>query len=442
MAGGTFDTQNKTRAGVYIRFRSAQTEFSNGTHGVVAICEPLSWGPVATIVEIDAATDVFPLTGYAFSDSRNRFLQEIFKGSNRTTAPQKVLLYRPTATSSAVASAVIGNLTATAKYAGVRGNDISIAVIANTNSTFTVNTIVAGSVVDSQVVSTAANLVSNAWVIFSGSGALTASSGTALSGGSDGTVAAATYSSFLQALEAYHFDILVYDGTDATTIAAYKNFIERIAAQNGQYAQLVAANVIGADSRFVINVTTGVTLEDGTVLTPAQTCWWVAGIQAGAGYNESLTFARYPGAVSVSPVLSSDAAETAINAGQFTLFADRGVVRVESDIDSLVTVTSEISKVYKKNKTMRLCNALANDIYQEFQDNYIGVIVNNETGRSRFKSAIVGYLLKVQANDGIVNFDPDDVVVSAGTEPDAVVVDIAIQVAGSAEKIYITVEVA
>lgn len=52
MAGGTWTTQNKIRPGVYIRFRSAQnTALTVGERGVVTICEPLSWGPVAQAPE-------------------------------------------------------------------------------------------------------------------------------------------------------------------------------------------------------------------------------------------------------------------------------------------------------------------------------------------------------------------------------------------------------
>ena len=45
---------------------------------------------------------------------------------------------------------------------------------------------------------------------------------------------------------------------------------------------------------------------------------------------------------------------------------------------------------------IRLLNTVANDIYQQFSDGYIGVVNNNEQGRMMFKSAIVGYLLDIQ----------------------------------------------
>ena len=443
MAGGTWETQNKVRAGVYIRFKSApSTEFVAGTRGTVAICEPLSWGPVGEVTEITASTDLSTITGYPLSDPHNRFLQEMFKGTNRTAGPEKVLLYRPTG-GGVAATNTIGNLSISAKYPGARGNDIAILSIANLDTDdYTIETVVGGDLVDSQIGTTVADLSNNAWVEFSGEGALTDSSGVFLTGGTDGSVSASAYASFLDAIEGYHFDILCYDGADSEVINPFIAFIKRIAAENGQYAQLVVADATAPDSRFVINVCTGVTLADGTELTPAQTCWWVAGAEAGALYNQSLTYASYPGAIKASPVLNNQDSIAAINAGKFILFNDRDGVKVETDIDSLISTTQDISAVFKKNRVMRLCNQIANDIFEEFSTGYIGVVNNNEEGRSRFKAAVVGYMLDLEANNGIQNFDPDDVEVVAGSFIDAVVITVAIQVVDAAEKIYLTVEVA
>ena len=131
----------------------------------------------------------------------------------------------------------------------------------------------------------------------------------------------------------------------------------------------------------------------------------------------------------------------ALTAGQFVLFADDGVVKVEQDINSLVTYTTDITEPYHKNRVIRLLNTVANDIYQQFSDGYIGVVNNNEQGRMMFKSAIVGYLLDIQANNGIQNFEAEDVTVEPGEAIDAIVVNLAIQPVDSVEKIYVTITV-
>ena len=174
MAGGNWTSQNKILPGVYINFKSAPEETSNvGERGVVAICEPLSWGPVGTVQEISAQTlltpgGALPYIGYDITDSKAIFLREMLKGTDRTSAPSTILLYRPSASSSAEATATISPLTVTALYPGARGNDLSISIVesADDDGTFTVNTILDGDIVDSQVAQTADTLVANAWVTF------------------------------------------------------------------------------------------------------------------------------------------------------------------------------------------------------------------------------------------------------------------------------------
>lgn len=444
MAGGVWTTQSKVRPGVYIRFKSGTgLGLTVGDRGVVAICEPMSWGPVGQVMTVDNGADTTPYCGYPITDPGAMFLREIFKGTNRTSAPRQVLLYRPSATSSSQASAKISPLTATALYPGARGNSITVIVTedADNEDNFTVSTVVDGEIVDSQQAQTVQELTANAWVTFSGTGALVANTGTALTGGADGTVEATAYSTFLSVIEPYDFDILVYDGTDSTVLTAMQSFVKRLADENGQYCQLVAAGMTNPDSRFVIDNETGVTLSDGTELTKQQVCWWLGGAQAGAQYNQSLTYAAYPDAVTVSPVLTNSQVVAAINAGQFTLFAEDNVVKVETDINSLVTYTQDIGKVYRKNRVIRLCNSIANDIYKQFSDNFIGVVDNDDTGRMQFRMAIVGYMTTLQNARAIQNFTAEDVEVLPGDDVDSIVVNVAIQAVDSVEKIYMTVTV-
>lgn len=444
MAGGTWTAQNKIRPGVYIRFQSKQEfGFTIGSRGTVAICEPLSWGPVGVLTEIRAGEDPTPYIGYPMTAPQAKFLQQIFLGSNRTDGASRVLLYRPTGTSSAQASAEIAPLTVTAKYPGVRGNDITVAIVADPDNedSFFVNTIVDGTIVDQQSAETADTLTANDWVTFSGTGALTANAGTPLTSGADGTVAAAAYSTFLTALEPYRFDILIYDGSDAATLSAMSSFVQRMCEDNGQYCQLVASFTTGPDSKYDIDVQTGAVLNDGTTLTKQQMCWWVGGVEAGAQVNESLTYAVHPEAVAPSPVMTGAQIETALQSGQLVLSADFDVVHIEQDINSLTTYTLDNGEVFHKNRTMRVCNAIANDIYQQFSTNYLGVINNNDIGRGLFKQAVVKYLNDLQAQQAIQNFTADDVEVLPGDDIDSIVVNLAIQVVDSIEKIYMTVTV-
>ncbi len=445
MAGGAWSSENKVLPGVYIRFRgSSGLSLNPGMRGVVTICEPLSWGPVGVVQELSAGADTTPMTGYAMTDPKNLFLQEIFKGSNRTAAPVSVLLYRPAASGSASAAVTVGTLTATAKHPGLRGNDISLVISAllEPANAFQVDTVVDGVVVDSQTAAAIAELVANDWVGFSGTGSLTATAGAPLIGGLDGDVLAAAYATYLAAIEAYKFDVLVYDGADDTVKASMVSFVNRLANDLGSYTQLVAANLTTPNTQYAVNVTSGVTLADGTTLTPAQTCWWAGGATAGAAYNQSLTFASYPGAVSATPIRTQYEQQQALEAGQFILFADGGAVQVMQDINSLVSAPPELNDSFKKNRVLRTLSTIANDVYTQFSANYIGAVSNNDEGRTLFRSAIIGYLAQIQANEGIQNFAAEDVTVRAGAAIDAILVDVAIQPVDSVEKIYMTIQVA
>lgn len=414
-----------------------------GERGTVTICEPMSWGPVGEVMTVANGDDMTPYTGYDITNEKNRFLREIFRGTNRTSPPNTLLLYRPTATSSAEATVTAGVLTATAKYPGVRGNDITIVITEDVDNegSFFVSTVVDGEIQDQQSAETVADLVPNDWVDWSGTGALTATVGAPLTSGADGTVAASAYSDYLEAIEPYKFDVIIYDGSDSTVQDSMVGFVNRLADENGQYTQLVAANLTAPDSRFVINVMSGVTLADGTTLTPQQVTWWAGGATAGAQFNESLTYATYPTAVAVSPLLTNNQIISALQSGQFILVADFDEVHVEQDIDSLTTYTTDIGVVYKKNRIIRLCNTIANDIYQQFSQNYIGVVNNNDAGRARFKAAIVGYLYQIQDAEGIQNFDPEDVEVLPGIDIDAIVVNVAFYAVDAVEKVYMSVSV-
>ncbi|UQT47353.1 hypothetical protein M5E87_20270 [Flavonifractor plautii] len=212
-----------------------------------------------------------PYTGYDITNPKNRFLNEIFKGTNRTAAPNKLLLYRLGATGQKQASAEVSPLTATAKYPGVRGNDISIVIteLTDLEDAFAVSTVVGGEIVDQQTAKTVEELSANDWVAWSGTGALAATVGKALSGGADGSPASADYTDFLAAIEPYKFDVLIYDGTDTTVQDAMVAFVAP-GGGGGAYTQLVAAGLTNPDDRFVVNIMSGVVLSDGTTLTPSR----------------------------------------------------------------------------------------------------------------------------------------------------------------------------
>jgi hypothetical protein len=234
---------------------------------------------------------------------------------------------------------------------------------------------------------------------------------------------------------AYPYDSATYDA-NKPTIATW---IKSMRDDEGVKVQGVLANHV-ADSEAIINVAQGVELSDGTTLTAAQATAWVAGVTAGANVNQSNTGKKYAGAVDVSPRMTKTEMEAAIAAGKFIFKVDSAQnVTAVYDINSLTTTTADKGAQFKKNRVIRAIDGINNDIVEIFESNYVGKVNNNADGRSLLRATLVEYFNEMQRLAAIQNFEADDVIVSAGTETDAVVIDCYIQPVDSVEKIYITV---
>lgn len=112
-------------------------------------------------------------------------------------------------------------------------------------------------------------------------------------------------------------------------------------------------------------------------------------------------------------------------------------VRVLVDVNSLVTTTDEKGEVFKENMTIRIIDDIATQTATLFNTKYIGKIINNESGRVSLWADIISYLTGLQ-EQGALTFNQEDVIVSAGEDRKSVVASIAIEVAGTMEKLYMT----
>lgn len=249
----------------------------------------------------------------------------------------------------------------------------------------------------------------------------------------------------LAAIKTMEFNTLCYPYSGDTHNAnklTIANWIKAMRETEGVKIQAVLTDYVG-DSEGIIDVTQGVELSDGTILTPAQVTAWVAGATAGANINQSNTGKKYVGAIDVVPRMTKTEMEAAITAGKFIFKVDSAQnVIVVYDINSLTTVTVAKGKQFTKNRVIRTVDGINNDIATIFESNYIGKINNNADGRSLLRSTLIEYFKELQSLAAIQNFVADDVTVSAGTDSDAVVISCYIQPVDSVEKIYITVNLA
>ena len=434
MAGGTFLVQNKIRAGAYINFRSGkQISVSVRDRGIAAVPLEIGFGPAGVLTEVTAETDVKKRLGYPADSPALLLVRECAKRA------RTVLVYR--LAEGTKASCTGGNLTATARYGGSRGNDLTVRVTAE-GERFRVETLLDGGVVDSQEAGEVSELAGNSWVEFSGSGALTAQAGLVLSGGSDGEVTAESYSGFFKALETADFQTFALPTADSAVIREAVSFVRRMREDEGKKIQAVVAGYPQADTEGVLSVKNGVRLEDGTELSAAQATAYAAGMTAGAQVNESNTYGSYEGAADVLERYSNSEIVAALQAGEW-VFVPRGSgVVVEQDINTFTSYTAEKGKIFSKNRPVRVMDGLAADIKKLFEERYLGKTGNSADGRSLFKAEILSYLQQLQEIGAIDGLDPaEDVEVLPGNEADAVAVRLWIRPVDSMEKLYMTVEI-
>lgn len=435
--GGTFTTQNKVRPGVYVNFNSEpQAVGTLGERGIVTMALPLSWGGLKTVLTLQAGEDTTKKLGYAITDVQMLLIREALKRA------KTLLLYRlNTGTAATVTSTTF---TVTAKYSGVRGNDIAVTSQVNIDNPlkYDVKTFVAMVEVDSQTVATLAELVSNDWVVFSGT-VLIVTAGLTLAGGTDGVVVNADHTDYLAAIELHDFQTMALVSTDASLKPIYAAFVLRLRDTEGKKIQVVMENYPSANYEGVISVKNGVILLDATVLTAAQATAWVAGATAGAGINQSLTYQAYDDAVDVGTRYTNSQIEAAITAGEFVFTPINGRVLVEYDINTLTSFTPTKGKAFSKNRVIRVLDGINNDLVRIFAAFYIGKVDNNVNGRNLFKNESINYLNTLQNISAIQNFNSQtDITVQAGTTTDGVYIETSVQPVDSAEKIYLKVTVA
>ncbi|MCM3626876.1 phage tail sheath family protein [Paenibacillus glycanilyticus] len=450
MAGGTWiQGVEKVRPGLYMNFKIAALErIKSGERGTVTMPLELSWGQSRTFLKIETDSDVLELLGYDINDPK------VIKVREAKKRAKTLLIYR--LNEGDRAKATFGTdpnvTTATAVHTGIRGNDIAIASEDDPSGAAKklVKTLVSGRVVDQQLVSSASELKPNAWVTFSGAAGVDKTAGAPLTGGTDAAVKGEDHTAYLEATETQHFDVIAYPFSDPGLKISFISFIKRMREEEGKKIQGVIASPVNngafaniSDYEGIVSVGNGVVLLDGSSLSALDAVAWVAGATAGASIIQSNTYSAYEGAVDANPRLKNSQVIEALKKGQFVFVHDGVKVKVEQDLNSLVSYSQTRNGRFSKNRVVRVLDAIANDFARVANDSYIGKIDNNGDGHALLKAAANQYLRDLQDAGAIQNVDfikdfEIDTVRSVGDE---VYVNLGIQPVDSMEKFFFTVEV-
>lgn len=445
MAGGTFDKLvGKTRPGTYINFISTRHDTVGiSDRGIVIV--PLTnhnYGPVGEYISLDCSGPDAQIAklGYSiYDDDKNRqmlLIREAFKKA------AKVLVYRVNGgTEATVTTETEPAVTATAKYPGTRGNELSFTVAANPVDGFDVQVNLGGSkVAEYEGLKTIEELIAQdcPYITFSGTGNLTAIAGANLAGATDKTVQNDEVTKFLDSVEGVKFNTICFPITEADLQTAAKTKVKYIRENIGKGVQVVMPNTKSGDYEGVINVTNSVALDDNK-LTAAEACAWVAAATAGAKNTVSNTYVVYEGATAVVDPKSHEQAVTAINNGEFFFsISEAGAVVVEYDINTLITFSDGKDKTYRKNRVVRVFDTFAEALQLNFPPNKYD---NNSVGWDIMEG--IGRTILKQFEDAgaitAVDYDNDFLVDRDASHGDETYFNVGLQPVDSAEKLYFTI---
>ena len=442
MAGGTFDKSvGKVRPGTYVNFKdTSQESIAGASRGICLI--PLintNYGPAGEFITITGAAPdgAYEMLGYSVYDDDTAGNMLLIREALKNAAT--VILYICTE-GTATATATGGGLTATAKYAGSRGNDLSYSITENTSGGYDVEIYLDSSKVESfENISSADDLADSAYITFEDTGdGLSETAGTSLTGGEDGTTTNADITAFLEAADNISFNTMALPVEDSDLMTAAKTKVKYMRENEGKKVQVVVADMTSPDYEGVINVTNAYELESGA-LTHAQATAFVAGMTAGATYTESNTYRTVEGAIAVVDAKSHEEAVEAINNGEFFFsVSEAGDVVVEYDINSLLTFSDGKGESYRKNRVLRVLDSFHDSLVANFPPNKY----DNSTTGWDIMDGIGKSILKLYEDAGAitdVDYDTDFAVDRENSSGDSTYFDVAIQPVDSAEKLYFTV---
>jgi len=435
LGGGTWLVQNKVLPGSYINFSSvAKASATLSDRGYAAAPFVLSWGPeneVFAVTSGEFQKNSKAIFGYSYDHPKMLALREIFL--HATT----VYCYRLGLGAKKAACAL-----ATAKYPGIRGNDLSIVIAVNVDDpdAFDVGTYLDGIQVDLQTVTTAEELTGNDYVDFKKDLTLEATAGMPLTGGEDAaSITGDSHQAFLDKIEAYAFNAMCCPAADPIIVKLYAAYCQRVRDEVGAKFQLIAWKPSTVDYEGVIGVWNSATHPSMDVDEHA-VVYWATGAHAGVAVNKSLTNAKYDGELTLDTDYKQAELTAALKAGKFMFHNVNGLTRVLEDINTLLTLSDTKGEVFQSNQTMRVCDQIANDVAVLFNERYLGTVPNDASGRSALWGDITHYIKQLEDIRAVENFDPDTVSCEQGDKKKAVLVTVnGLNIINAMAQLYMSV---
>ncbi|ENY8678639.1 TPA: phage tail sheath family protein [Clostridioides difficile] len=433
LGGGTFVTQNKILPGAYINFISAKRATSSlSDRGIVAMPIELDWGineEVFQVTSDDFEKYSVKYFGYDYTHEKLKGLRDLFKNIR--------LGYFYKLNKGVKASCTI----ATAKYSGIRGNDLKVTVTTNIddNAKFDVVTLLDNKKVDTQIAKVITDLQDNDYITWKKDATLEASAGLVFTGGTNGeAVTGAEYQAFLDKIESYSFNALGCLATTTEIKSLFVEFTKRMRDKVGAKFQTVLYKKSDADYEGIVSIENKIKDKD---LVESSLIYWVTGAIAGCDINKSNTNKKYDGEFDVDVNYTQIQLEEALKSGKFIFHKVGDEVHVLEDINTFVSFTDDKNDDFSSNQSVRVLDQIANDIATLFNDKYLGKVPNDKAGRISFWNDVVKHHKELENIRAIEDFKTDDVSVELGNDKKTVIVSDAVKVINAMSKLYMTVSV-
>ncbi|HBF5830387.1 TPA: phage tail sheath family protein [Clostridioides difficile] len=433
LGGGTFVTQNKILPGAYINFISAKRATSSlSDRGIVAMPIELDWGineEVFQVTSDDFEKYSVKYFGYDYTHEKLKGLRDLFKNIR--------LGYFYKLNKGVKASCTI----ATAKYSGIRGNDLKVTVTTNIddNAKFDVVTLLDNKKVDTQIAKVITDLQDNDYITWKKDATLEASAGLVFTGGTNGeAVTGAEYQAFLDKIESYSFNALGCLATTTEIKSLFVEFTKRMRDKVGAKFQTVLYKKSDADYEGVVSVENKI---KDIGLVESSLIYWAAGVIAGCDINKSNTNKKYDGEFDVDVNYTQIQLEEALKTGKFIFHKVGDEVHVLEDINTFVSFTDDKNDDFSSNQSVRVLDQIANDIATLFNEKYLGKVPNDKAGRISFWNDVVKHHKELENIRAIEDFKTDDVSVELGNDKKTVIVSDAVKVINAMSKLYMTVSV-
>ncbi|MCR1391458.1 phage tail sheath family protein [Clostridioides difficile] len=433
LGGGTFVTQNKILPGAYINFISAKRATSSlSDRGIVAMPLELDWGideEAFQVTNDDFEKYSVKYFGYDYTHEKLKGLRDLFKNIR--------LGYFYKLNKGVKASCTI----ATAKYSGIRGNDLKVTVTTNIddNAKFDVVTLLDNKKVDTQIAKVITDLQDNDYITWKKDATLEASAGLVFSNGTNGEAITGTeYQAFLDKIESYSFNALGCLATTTEIKSLFVEFTKRMRDKVGAKFQTVLYKKSDADYEGVVSVENKI---KDIGLVESSLIYWAAGAIAGCDINKSNTNKKYDGEFDVDVNYTQIQLEEALKTGKFIFHKVGDEVHVLEDINTFVSFTDDKNDDFSSNQSVRVLDQIANDIATLFNTKYLGKVPNDKAGRISFWNDVVKHHKELENIRAIEDFKTDDVSVELGNDKKTVIVSDAVKVINAMSKLYMTVSV-